>query len=76
LAGKEVYKQHCQDCHGATGRGELAMMPNFSRGEGIMKTDREMYRLILQGKGIMPGYEGVLPDEDVDNVIAYLKTFL
>ena len=74
--GKRVYLEQCRECHGVTGRGEMPGAPNFTRGDRLLKTDRELWRAVERGSGIMPGFEGLLTQEEIENVVSYLRTFL
>jgi cytochrome c6 len=72
--GAEVYAMHCVSCHGASGISVMIGAPNFARNEGLMDSDRTLLISIKSGKTAMPAYRGVLSDQDILNVIAYLRT--
>ncbi len=74
--GREIYLSRCQSCHGAGGEGVMAGTPNFARGESLFQTDQELIDGIRRGKGMMPGFGGMLSDDDIANVVAYIRTFL
>jgi len=74
-AGQSVYENHCQSCHGPEGTPTMPGTPDFARGEGLGVTDSELARGIKRGKNLMPAYEALMKDEDVLNVIAYIRTF-
>jgi ligand-binding sensor domain-containing protein len=48
--GKKLYRDHCANCHGNTGRPEFPDAPNFRRGEGLRKSDVELARDLKTGK--------------------------
>ncbi len=73
--GKTTYVTYCQACHGSDGRGALAGTPNFKRGQVLMKPDAQLFKTIMNGSKIMPGFRGVLKNEDIDNVISYIRSF-
>ncbi len=73
--GKSVYESYCVSCHGPDGRGLVANAPNFRRGQGLMQSDRALYQTIRSGGATMPGYRGVLSEQDIFDVIGYLRTF-
>lgn len=73
-AGATVYQRHCEGCHGATGRGDFPGMPDFSRGEGLFKADAVLMQTIKAGKVAMPAFEGLLTDEQILDVIGYMRT--
>ena len=72
--GHEIYTQNCEICHGVDGRGVVAGTPNFSFGDNLIKPDIELFNSISLGKGMSPAYRGVLNEEDIFNVISYLRT--
>jgi mono/diheme cytochrome c family protein len=49
--------------------------PNFAQGDALMSPDSTLLISIQSGKGPMPAYRGVLSDQDILDVIAYLRTF-
>lgn len=72
--GGEIYQRHCENCHGASGRGDFPGMPDFSRGEGLFRSNASLAETIRAGKVAMPAFEGVLTDDEIFDVIAYLRT--
>ena len=74
--GKEVYLKECISCHGSDGTGEMPGLPNFVESNVLFKSDAELINVINDGKGTMPGYNGLLTDEQIRDVVAYLRTFL
>jgi len=72
--GAEVYTMHCASCHGVSGVSVMPGAPNFAQDEGLMSPDRTLFISIQSGKAAMPAYRGVLSDQDILNVIAYLRT--
>ena len=74
--GADVYREHCRGCHGASGRGEVGNTPDFTMGEGLLQPDTALMQAINVGKGVMPGYRGVLSDEEILDVISYIRSGL
>lgn len=72
FAGREIYQQHCQRCHGADGRGEGGTAP-LDRNT-ILQPDFQLLQTLQQGVGIIPAYSGLLSEEQLRNAIAYLRT--
>lgn len=72
--GRGIYASRCSGCHGANGPPTMAAVPNFSMGQGLMKSDREIMAFIKKGKSVMPGFEGVITDEEILDVIAHIRT--
>lgn len=74
FAGREVYENHCASCHGTDGRSTLSGTPHFADGKGLDFSDAELVRVIKSGRNLMPGYDGVLKETDILNVISYIRT--
>jgi cytochrome c6 len=72
--GATIYAMHCATCHGVSGISVMPNAPNFAKNEGLMNPDRTLLITIQSGKAAMPAYRGVLSDQDILNVIAYLRT--
>jgi alcohol dehydrogenase (cytochrome c) len=69
-AGKEVFSEECSVCHGATGHGgnggpDLRTMP-------LAKTQAGAEKQVTNGGGGMPPFKGVLSEEEISNVAAYV----
>ena len=72
--GAEVYQKHCARCHGASGKSTWPTAPNLARREGLMQGDAALLATLRKGRGAKPGYQGILTDADILNVIAYART--
>lgn len=82
LAGKTLYNKTCTPCHGKTGLGDgvkvksLKTAPgNFSKDEFQSQTDGEHFYKTKIGRGEMTKYEGKLSDDDIWNIVNYMRTF-
>ena len=71
--GAEIYVEHCQDCHSVDGRG-VPGVPDLTRGNRLLRPDPDLFSAISQGQGAMPSYEGVLRNEEILDVLSYLRT--
>jgi len=74
LLGAKSYQSHCINCHGANGAGEIPNVPDFSRGERLLQPDDVLVETIKSGKGMMPAYRGVFTDDEIRDLIAYVRT--
>ena len=83
--GRYLYHEHCVDCHGATGKGDGSKSPFLSPRPGNLisaatsaKTDKELLRLIAQGKSrtAMPAWQDVLPADDQQAVLQYIRSLI
>lgn len=67
-SGEALYGSTCAVCHGDSGEG--ASGPALS---GEVSDERELATVIWYGEGDMAGYEGLLTEQDVADLIVYLK---
>ena len=71
--GKKLYNEYCASCHGADGRPLAPDMPDFSLREGLIATDTALFEIIADGIGIMPGYKGIISDEDIRDLVTFMR---
>lgn len=74
MQGRNQYETYCRNCHGEDGHGVVAGAPDFSRGQGLMKPDAALVSGLKSAKGGMPSYQGILRDQQLLDVVAYLRT--
>ncbi len=72
--GREVYDMHCQTCHGMDGRAMEPGVPDFSQGESLFAPDADLVRLLREGDRHLPTYRGLLSDDELRDVVAYIRT--
>lgn len=87
-SGKTAFDLTCARCHGADGRGSAAAdqffkttIPRLASDAVQRKSDAELRKIITQGTQVMPpveveesGYRHRLPPQDVNAVIAYVRS--
>jgi mono/diheme cytochrome c family protein len=87
-SGKAAYSLTCARCHGDNGKGNPdadkffgLTIPRLDSALVQNKSDAELKQLITQGSSVMPpveidesGFRHRLPPQDVDAVIAYVRT--
>jgi mono/diheme cytochrome c family protein len=81
--GKNIYGKKCVFCHGQGGKGDgpvAASLPtkpgSFADKEKMSQwSDAKLKEMILDGKTPMPSFKGKLSDTDIDDIIAYIRTF-
>ena len=72
--GRKLYASHCAGCHGSDGVPAMPGAPNFKRAEGMLRPDVQLLNGIKAGKGAMPGFFGILKEQEILDVIAYMRT--
>lgn len=75
VKGRGIYEERCSGCHGLSGFPQVPDVPNFSMGQGLMKSDQEIMEKIKRGGTVMPGYKGLMTDAEILDVIAHMRTF-
>lgn len=70
--GKAIYETNCIACHGADGKSMLAGAKDITATE---LKDEEIMTLLQNGKNGMPAYKDVYSNEELGNVISYIRTF-
>jgi mono/diheme cytochrome c family protein len=81
--GKSIYGDKCLKCHGEKGRGDgrkaadLEKKPADYTDKAKMAkfTDEDLKKAVKEGKKPMPAFGKKLTDEQIDTVIAYIRTF-
>ena len=72
--GGKLYAKHCATCHGTDGVNVMPDAPNFAHSERLLRPDMFILAAIKEGKNAMPAFQGMLKDEEILDVIAYLRT--
>ncbi|MDX5374355.1 MAG: c-type cytochrome [Gammaproteobacteria bacterium] len=77
--GAALYAELCAACHGAQARGlgllvgALATPPANLRASAAEHSDGELAWKIASGRGLMPGWGGVLGQENIGALLRYLR---
>ena len=82
--GKSIYGDKCVKCHGEKGRGDgrkaadLEKKPTDYTDKAKMAkfTDEDLKKAVKEGKKPMPAFGKKLSDEDINGVVAYIRTFV
>lgn len=72
--GQRIYQMHCIGCHGVGGQSAIPTAPNFARSDRLMQPDTSLLMSIKAGKMSMPSFNGILREQQILDVIAYLRT--
>ena len=81
-AGKRIYGELCQTCHGLDGKGPGAMKfsppaADLTSQQVQAKLDSGLYKSIHEGRAntAMGAWKYALSDEEISDVISYVRTF-
>jgi mono/diheme cytochrome c family protein len=81
-AGKELWVEHCQSCHGKKGMGDgtkaasLKTEPgNFSTADCQNQPDGSLFYKTSEGRKDMPSFKKKIPDQDdIWNLVNLIRT--
>lgn len=80
--GQAMYNKYCAACHGKTGLGDGVKSRVLREFSGDLsspvyqnETDGEQFYKTKFGRGEMPRYEGRCTDEEIWNMVNYMRTF-
>ena len=80
-AGKDLFTKNCASCHGRTGLGDgvktrslKTSAGDFSKSDFQKQSDGDLFYKTKTGRDEMPKYEGKLTDDDIWNVVNYMRT--
>lgn len=80
--GEAVYKTHCEQCHGVSGKGDgpeaakLIVSPtNFQRFESRIKSEKDLRAAIIWGLAFSPMHSwwGKLSGIEIHSLAAYIR---
>ena len=73
-AAAATYKAKCATCHGPDGKGKEAMKTRDLASADVQKqSDADLSGIITNGKGKMPSYKTMTPDQ-VKDMVAYIRS--
>lgn len=82
-AGRKLYLESCQSCHGPTGKGDSDMAAyltpppaNLAAKATQSKTDAQLRKVILEGRPgtAMSSYDGAFEESQLSDLLAYIRT--
>jgi cytochrome c oxidase subunit 2 len=71
--GEKVYAANCAACHQANGKGVPGTFPALDGSPMVNGPKEPQINIVLNGKGGMPPWKGVLSDTDIAAVITYTR---
>lgn len=79
-SANEFYAENCARCHGADGRGETEYakthkLPNIAHAKWQKRhNDKKIRKAIANGGGGMPAYKDKLTADEIDALVAHVRT--
>jgi|HubBroStandDraft_4_1064222.scaffolds.fasta_scaffold44614_1 cytochrome c6 len=78
-SGEATYKAKCAMCHGADGVGDTPVgksmkVNSFKSDADVKASDADLIKVTKDGKGKMPAYAGKLTDDQIQEVVAFIRT--
>jgi cytochrome c6 len=78
--GAALYKTKCQPCHGADGSGNTPVgkslhVKALGSDEVQKLSDADLTKIIHDGKNKMPAFAGKLSDDELRQVVAFIRSF-
>ena len=78
-SGADTYKSKCQMCHAADGSGNTpagksTKVNSFNSPDVVKMSDDDLIAVTKKGKNKMPAYAGKLSDDQIKDVVAYVRT--
>jgi cytochrome c oxidase subunit II len=71
--GEKVYAANCVACHQATGKGVPGAFPALDGSAMVNGPKKSQIDIVMNGKGGMPPWKGVLSDTEIAAVITYTR---
>jgi len=73
-SAETTFKAKCAGCHGADGKGKEMMKTRDLASADVQKqSDADLTTIITKGKGKMPPYASLTPDQ-VKDLVAYVRS--
>ena len=70
-----LYKSKCQMCHGPDGKGSAAGVKMGAKPFSEVKaSDKELVEITRNGKDKMPAYKDKLSDDQINELVKYVRT--
>jgi cytochrome c6 len=70
-----LYKSKCQVCHGPDGKGSAAGQKMGAKPfSEVKESDKQLVEITKNGKGKMPSYKDKLTDDQINELVNYVKT--
>ncbi|MDZ7799274.1 MAG: c-type cytochrome [Trueperaceae bacterium] len=72
--GQAVFEQHCTTCHQSDGQGIPPTFPALAGNDFVTSEPAAVVRKPLEGPGAMPSFAGTLTDQQIADVLSYVRS--
>jgi cytochrome c551 len=69
--GEQLYNASCVVCHGPGATGGIG--PRLS-GNSVLSNDQAFWKTVYEGRHVMPPLKGVVTEQQLADILAWLKT--
>ncbi|NNC95505.1 MAG: cytochrome c [Chitinophagales bacterium] len=69
--GQLIYTKYCSNCHGGDGSLGLSNASDLSASN---LSTKETYEILMNGKGLMQSFSGMLSDKELEQVVNYTRS--
>ncbi len=78
--GEDTYTKNCMSCHGNPGKGNSMkalnpIPPDLAGKVTQQRTDGDLFYIITTGRGVMPSFKDVFPEQERWKLISYIRSF-
>jgi cytochrome c6 len=74
LDGKALFARNCAACHQASGTGIPGAFPALAGSALVQGPAAEVGTVLLKGRGGMPDFSASLGDQDIAQVLSYVRS--
>lgn len=79
LEGRVIYENSCTSCHGTPGQDDFTPMApspgDPASNQFQAQSDGALFHKIKLGRGAMPKFEDAIADDELWNLVAYIRSF-
>lgn len=71
---KQNYDRHCAACHGFNGMSVVVDAPNLRMNQGLLQSDLLIVQKLKAGSPKKPPMIGILRDQEMMDILTYVRT--
>lgn len=74
LKARQNYERFCAGCHGFNGMSVTPDAPHLRLNQGLIQGDLQIVDKLKAGSARKPPFLGLLSDEELRDIVAYVRT--